>query len=277
MVKLTNEDSFLQEIDNLSESRKIRDSIALTTKTNGSMLTAQEAETKIRKLLPTIRQRINAVKFYLDAIENMNYGPYLESQPSISEEQEPLIDFSDSNLHVQIDLLNSDTFPLIVFVVLNGFFSNLVSLEDCVAKIINSVYDLLQDDGYSSEIGQALTKKIPGGNLTAHLHVFRAIGQDGKPDTIGSPFNIAREIRNKLVHDDIDAVMVSVSAISLSGSASSPKLHFHNSFFAPNTNSSDTEMITFCQNAYDETANFVDECYRLIRADLQQSNILPIP
>ena len=275
-MNLTHENSLLQEINNLSASGKIQDSVALTAQGTGSGLTAQEAEIKIQKLIPTTRQRLNATKFYLDAIENMNYAPYLESQSSLPEVQKPLIDFSDNDLEVQINLLNSEPFLLIVFVVLNGFFSNLVSLEDCVAKIINIVYDLLQDDDYSSKIGQELTKKIPGGNLTAHLHAFRAIGQDGKPDTTGSPFNIAREIRNKLVHDDIDNVMVSLSPISLSGFSQVPKLHFHDSFFPTNTNSTNTEMTTFCKEAYEGTIDFVDECYRLIHADLQRSGMLPV-
>ena len=54
-------------------------------------------------------QRINAVRFYLNAIGNMNYVPYLRSQSSLSEEQKSLIGFSDSDLEVQINLLNSDT------------------------------------------------------------------------------------------------------------------------------------------------------------------------
>ena len=70
--------------------------------------------------------------------------------------------------------------------------------------------------------------------------------------------------------------MVSSSPISLSGAPSVPKLHFHNSFFAPNTDSDNTEMIAFCQNIYNETISFVDECYRLIHADLQQSGVLPV-
>ena len=78
------------------------------------------------------------------------------------------------------------------------------------------------------------------------------------------------------MHDDIDGVMISSSSISLSGSPVVPKLHFRNSFFAPNTNSANTEMVAFCQNAYDETVNFVDECYRLIHTDLQQSGVLPV-
>ena len=276
MVELTNEDSLLHEIDNLSASGKIQDSVALTTQTNGSKLTAQEAETKIQKMLPTTRQRINAAKFYLDAIENMNYASHLGGQPSMFEDQKPFIDFSDSDLQVQINLLNSEPFPLVVFVVLNGFFSNLVSLEDCVAKIINIVYDLLQDDSYSSKIGQELGNKIPSGNLTTHLHAFRAIGQDGKPNPTGSPFNVSREIRHQLIHDDIDGVMVSFASLSLSGSASAPKLHFHHSFFSANTTPATTEMITFCKDVYQKTVDFVDECYRLIRDNLQHSGVLPI-
>ena len=276
MVSLTYENSLLQEINSLSASGKIQDSVALTTQANGSKLTAQEAETKIQKMLPITRQRINAAKFYLDVIENMDYASHLGNQPSMFGDQKPLIDFSDSDLQVQINLLNSDPFPLVVFVVLNGFFSNLVSLEDCVAKIINIIYDLLQDDSYSSKIGQELGNKIPSGSLTTHLHAFRAIGQDGKPDAIGSPFNVAREIRHQLIHDDIDRVVVSFTSLSLSGSASAPKLHFHHSFFSSNTTPATTEMVTFCKDVYQKTVDFVDECYKLIHDDLQRSGKLPV-
>ena len=275
MVKLTNEDSFLQEINNLFENERIRDSGALTTRSAGSKLTAQEVETEIPKLFPTTRQRIKAAKFYLDAVENMNYTPYLESQSSLPEVQKPLIDFSDNDLEVQINLLNSEPFPLIVFIVLNGFFSNLVSLEDCVAKMISVFYDLPLDDR-SGYVRKALNNKMPNEKLTLNLRAFHAIDQNEKPDPTGSPFNIASEIRHQLIHGDIDSVVVSFSPISLSGSASSPKLYFHNSFFVPNTDPVNTEMVTFCQNAYDETVKFVDECYRLIHSDLQRSGVLPV-
>ena len=275
-MNLTHENNLLQEINNLSASGKIQDSVALTAQGVGSGLTAQNAEIKIQKLIPTTHQRLSAAKFYLNAIEKMNYAPYLGRQSSFSEEQRSLIDFSDSNLHVEINLLNPDPFPLIVFLILQGFFSNLVSLEDCIAKIINIAYDLIPSDERPSDVGKALDSKIPKGNLIHHLRTFHAISQDGKLDETGSRFNIAKKIRNELVHDDIDGVMISLSSISLSGSPAVPKLHFHNSFFPANTTPANTEMIAFCQNVYDETISFVDECYRLIHADLQQSGVLPI-
>ena len=275
-MNLTHENNLLQEINNLSASGKIQDSVALTAQGVGSGLTAQNAEIKIQKLIPTTHQRLSAAKFYLNTIEKMNYAPYLGKQSSFSEEQRSLIDFSDSNLHVEINLLNPDPFPLIVFLILQGFFSNLVSLEDCIAKIINIAYDLIPSDERPSDVGKALDSKIPKGNLIHHLRTFHAISQDGKLDETGSRFNIAKKIRNELVHDDIDGVMISLSSISLSGSPAVPKLHFHNSFFPANTTPANTEMIAFCQNVYDETISFVDECYRLIHADLQQSGVLPI-
>ena len=76
-MNLTHENSLLQEINNLSASGKIQDSVALTAQGTGSGLTAQEAEIKIQKLIPTTRQRLSAAKFYLDTIENMNYALYL--------------------------------------------------------------------------------------------------------------------------------------------------------------------------------------------------------
>ena len=279
MVKLTHENSLLLEIKNLSENGKIRNSVALGTQTNGSALTAPEAEIRIQKLIPTVLQRINAVQFYLDLIESMDYAPYLGSQNSLPEEQKALIDLSDSDLQVQINLFNSKPFPLIVFIVLSGFFSNLVSLEDCIAKIINIVYDLIPyNRRYSDlQVHQELESKIPNGILTVHLRNFRAIGQNAKPDKTGSAFNIAREIRNELVHDDI-AEVIFFPTLSLLGFSPDMDLYFNNSFFPPGTppKHRDTEMIAFCQNAYDETLNFVDECYRLINADLQQGSVLPV-
>ena len=278
MVNLKHEASLLQKIEDFAANGKIQNSVGLTKRA---------VESKIQKLIPTTKQRINAAKFYLDLMERMDSDFYLAisslTEPQTVSPPKPFIDFSDDDsVHVQVKLLeNNNTIlreksALVVFVVLNGFFSNLVSLEDCVAKIINIVYDLLQNDRHSSKIRQELENKISNGNLIPHLRPFHAISQDGKLDETGSPFNIAKEIRNKLVHDDIDSVVISLSAISLSGSASAPKLHFHNSFFLPNTDPANTEMIAFCQNVYDETIHYVDECYKLIHADLQQGGVLPV-
>ena len=278
MVNLKHEASLLQMIEDFAANGKIQNSVGLTKRA---------VESKIQRLIPTTKQRISAAKFYLDLMERMDSDFYLAisslTEPQTVSPPKPFIDFSDDDsVHVQIKLLeNNNTIlrersALVVFVVLNGFFSNLVSLEDCVAKIINIVYDLLQNDRHSSKIRQELENKIPNGNLISHLRTFHAISQDGKLDETGSPFNIGKEIRNKLVHDDIDRVVVSLSAISLSGSASVPKLHFRNSFFAPNTDPANTEMVAFCQSVYDETIHYVDECYRVIHTDLQQNGTLPV-
>ena len=276
MVELTNENSLLQRIREFATNRKIRNSVKLTASGEGSRLTAAEVKPEIEKLIPTTRQRINAAKFHLDAMENMNCAPYLGSQHSLPAEQKSLIEFSSSDVQVQINLLNSSSLTLVIFILLNGFFSNLVSLEDCVAKIINIIYDLTSHDRPSS-VRQALKKKIPSGNLTMHLCTFHAIGQDGKLDKTGSIFNIAREIRNQLTHGDITEIVL-FPRLSLSGVSSDLDLYFSNSYFPPNTppEHRNTEMIAFCQNAYDETVNFVDECYRLICDDLQHSEVLPI-
>ena len=275
MVSLTHEESLLQEIDNLATSGKIQN----------------EAKSSIEKLVQITRQRFNAANFYFNSIQNMESDFYLgiqaisltELKLEWSSVSKSFVNFTDSDFHVKIDLLNNENsaalfenLALIVLIVLNGFFSNLVSLEDYIAKIINIAYDLIPSEERPSYIRQALDNKMPNGNLIPHLRVFHAIGQDGKPDKTGSPFNIAKEIRNQLMHDDIDGVMISSSSISLSGSPTVPKLHFRNSFFDPNTDSANTEMVAFCQNAYDETVNFVDECYRLIHTDLQQGGVLPI-
>ena len=278
MVNLKHEASLLQKIEDFAANGKIQNSVGLTKRA---------VESKIQKLIPTTKQRINAAKFYLDLMERMDSDFYLAisslTEPQTVSPPKPFIDFSDDDsVHVQIKLLeNNNTIlrersALVVFVVLNGFFSNLVSLEDCVAKIINIVYDLLQNDRHSSKIRQELENKIPNGNLSSHLRTFHATSQDGKLDETGSPFNIAKKIRNELVHDDIDGVIISLSSISLSGSPAVPKLHFHNSFFPANTAPANTEMITFCKDVYQKTVDFVDECYRLIRDDLQHSGVLPV-
>ena len=288
MVKLTYEDSLLQDINDLSANGKIRDSVALTTQDPGSRLAAQNAISKIEKLIPTTHQRISATRFCLGLMGRIDFDFYLGIQtPSLPESKtlspsKDFINFSDNNsLNVQIELRENnhstlrEASSLIVFIVLNGFFSNLISLEDCVAKMISIVYDLPLDDR-PAYIRKALNDKMPDGKLTLHLRDFHAIVQDDKPDKTGSPFNIAREIRHQLTHDDIDGVVVSSSPISLSGSPPVPKLHFHNSFFPANVVPANTEMIAFCQNAHQKTVDFVDECYRLICADLRQSGVLPI-
>lgn len=278
-MNLTHENNLLQEINNLSASGKIQNSVGLT---------AQDAKSGIEKLVQIIRQRFNAAQFYFNAIQNLDTDFYLGIQTISSRElkwssaSKLFVNFTDSDFHVQISLLNSnpDMLPensaLVVFIVLNGFFSNLISLEDYVAETIKIVYDLKPSDERPSYIRQALDNKLPKGSLISHLRAFHAVDQSGTPDKTGSLFNIAKEIRNQLTHDDIDGVVVSFSAISLSGSASAPKLHFHNSFFPTNTVSANTEMIAFCQNVYDETVNFMDECYRLIREDLRDSGALPV-
>ena len=283
MVNLAHEKKLLQKINSLSASGKIRDSVALTTQSNGSGLRAQDAETKIQKLIPTTGQRLNAARFYLDLMENMKYVPYLRGVPSPAPEQEPLIDFSDSDFRVQMHLLKRETFPLVLFIVLNSFFSNLVSLEDCVAKIINIVYDLIPyNKRYSGiHIRQKLKGKIPRGDLTRHLRVFHAghrkNGNDVE-DKKGSTFNIAKEIRNQLTHDDITDIVDFPPAINLSGSAvrSDLKLRFRHSFFPANIPDEATETFVFCRSVFKETVDFVDECYRLIERKLQHSGDLPV-
>ena len=274
MVNLMHEASLLQKIEDLATNGKIQSTVGLT---------AQDAETKIQKLLPTTQQRINAAKFYLDVMENMNYARYLAGRSSLSEDQKPLIDFSDSDFQVQINLLNSGPFPLVVFIVLNGFFSNLVSLEDCIAKIINIVYNLIPyNKRYSGfHIRQRLKGKISRGDLTRHLRVFHAVYRKDESDVEdkkGSTFNIAKEIRNQLTHDDITDIVDFPSAINLSGSAVSSdlKLRFRPSFFPGGTASADIEIIAFCNSVFKETIGFVDECYRLIHGKLQHSGVLPV-
>ena len=263
MVDLTNEASLLQKIEELAAKRKIHSSVGLTE---------QAAETKIQKLIPTTRQRINAVRFYQDLMENMNYASYLRSQSSLSEEQKLLVDFSDGDLQVQINLLNRETFPLVLFILLNGFFSNLVSLEDCVAKVINIIYDLIPyNKRYSGlQIRQELRNKIPNGNLTRHLRLFH--------DKKDSTFNIAKKIRNRLTHDDITDIVDFPPTINLSGSVvnSELKLRFRHSFFPANISNEVTETFVFCKSVFEDTEVFINECYKLIYKKLQRSGALPV-
>lgn len=280
MVNLTHEQSLLQEIDNLASQNQIQHFVGLTP---------QEVKSKIERLIKTTQQRIKAVEFHLNLIQSMDFDYYLQiqfSRPSEPEELLPpktIIDFSDHiSVDVQIELLKNkpnilrENSALVVFIVLNGFFSNLVSLDDCVARIINIVYNLLQTNRQSYHVPQELKNKMPNSKLTAHLYTFYVIDQNGNRDKTGSPFNIAREIRNQLIHDDIDSVVHPLS--SLSGFASDANLNFYDSFFPANTSptSPTTEVITFCKDVFQETVGFVDDCYRLICDDLQQSEVLPV-
>ena len=150
MVNLGHEASLLQKIEDFAANGKIQNSIGLTKRT---------VESKIQKLIPTTKQRTNAAKFYLDLIERMDSDFYLKIQVPPSTESEmvsplkPFIDFSDDgSVQVEIKLLENtnpilrEKSALIVFILLNGFFSNLVGSEDCVARIINIIYDLLHAD-----------------------------------------------------------------------------------------------------------------------------------
>ncbi len=280
MVNLTHEQILLQEIDNLASQNQIQ---------NSANLTPQDVESKIVRLVQQTKQRIKAVEFHLNLIENMDFDYYLKIQFSQPSEPEALlppktfIDFSgQDSVDVQVELLENkhntqhEESALVIFIVLNGFFSNLVSLDDCMAKIINIVYNLLQTDRQSYKVPQALKNKMPQGNLTVHLQTFYPIDQSGNRDKTGSPFNIAREIRNQLIHGDLDSVVHPLSP--LSGVTSDPKLNFYNFFFPPNTlpTSPTTEVITFCKDVFQETVGFVDNCYRLTCDDLQQSGVLPV-
>ena len=123
----------------------------------------------------------------------------------------------DDSLQVKINLLNPDTFPLVVFIVLHGFFSNIVGSDDCVVKIINIVYGLLKNDRDGSEIRQELENKIPNGLLTRHLRDFHLVSRRGNPDQVGFSFNIAKQIRNQLTHDHINDLVDFPTIFDLSG------------------------------------------------------------
>lgn len=187
---------------------------------------------------------------------------------------------NEGDSDVQILKLNMDTLPLIILLVLSGFFSHLVSSEDCLAKIINIVYDLIPYNTYylGSHIRKKLKNKIPNGQLIHHLRAFHPITRKNGNEVEakkGSRFNIAKEIRNQLTHDDITDIIDFPPATSLSGfvSDSELKLHFHHSFFP---NGIDREIIAFCHSVFKETVDFIDECYRLILAKLRSNGRLPV-
>ena len=280
MVNLTHEASILQKIRAFAANGKIQSSVGLTE---------QDAKSKIEKLIPTTKQRINAAKFYLDLIEHMDSDFYqaIQASPPIESQTvsplKPFIDFSDDDsLQVKIKLLenNNSTLreksALIVFIILNGFFSNLTGSEDCVVRIINIIYDLIPDNRSSFQIRQKLEQEAGRGYLARHLRNFHAIVRNGTQNKKGSPFAIATRIRNELTHDDIEDVMISSSSISLSGLSPVRKLSFHPRFFPDNTDPVNTEIIAFCQSVFKETVDFVDECYRLIERKLQRSGSLPV-
>ena len=91
MVNLTHEQSLLQEIDNLASQKQIQ---------NTASLPPQDVESKIVRLIQQTKQRIKAVEFHLNLIENMDFDYYLKiqfSQPSVPEDltttKKPLLIF----------------------------------------------------------------------------------------------------------------------------------------------------------------------------------------
>ncbi len=271
MVNLIHEDNLLYKIDNLAANTKIQNSVGLNP---------QNARLEIRKHILTTRQHLNAAKFYLDLIEHMECVPYLSPESSLSTERNPFIDFLGDNLEVQIRLVHKAPFPLVIFVVLSGFFSSLVSSDDCIVKIINIIYNLVpyKNRYYSSDIRQELQTKAQNRRLIRHLRNFHAIGRKEVRDKKGSLFNIAKEIRNQLTHDYIGDVVIFPSQYNLAGSpiGLDLNLYLHNSFFPANINHSDTEITAFCRSVFDETVTFIDECYMLIFNKLRHSGRLPV-
>lgn len=300
MVNLTHEGNLLQKIDVFYARGKIQSTVGLTT---------ENARSKIKQLIPTTRQHLNAAKFYLDSMGNIDYGAYLRGEPFPPVDQRPQIDFFNNDLQGQINLLTPDALPsivflilrneeppdvqilklnpntlrLIVFLVVSGFLSHLVSSEDCLAKIINIVYDLIPYNKryLGSDIRKELKNKIPNGKLVRHLRSFHAVTRTGGQDIEnkkGSPFNIAKQIRNQLTHDDITDIIEFPPTISLSGFVddSELKLHFHDSFFHGNPDPDKKEITFFCNYVFKETVDFIDECYRLILGKLRHSGCLPV-
>ncbi len=276
MVNLTNEQIILEEIEHLAGRGKIHDSAGLTQQVVGSMLTSEDAKSTLEMLISTTQQRLNATEFYLDLMKHTDFAFYLSDYYSLSTEQKPVIDLHGSNLIVQIKLLNNDTFRLILFVILNGFFSNLSGTEDCVTKIINIVYDLFEKRYNGLNICQKLGKEIPTGKLTRHLQAFYAVNTKGDQDKKGSPFAISTEIRNQLIHDQIDDLLTFSAPAPLSLTPSNAKFHFQDSYFPDSPDSEETEITTFCINVFKETVKFIDGCYKLIHGKLRSSGKLPV-
>ena len=114
-----------KKIENFAANGKIQDSVGLTKRA---------VESKIQKLIPTTKQRINAARFYLDLIERMDSDFYMTIQAPPPTEAEtvsllkPFIDFSDDgSVQVQIKFLKNnrsalrEKSALIVFIVLKRF------------------------------------------------------------------------------------------------------------------------------------------------------------
>ena len=300
MVNLTHEGNLLQKIDVFYARGKIQSTVGLT---------AENARSKIKQLIPTTRQHLNAAKFYLDSMGNIDYAAYLRGEPFPPVDQRPQIDFFNNDLQGQINLLTPDALPsivflilrneeppdvqilklnpntlrLIVFLVVSGFLSHLVSSEDCLAKIINIVYDLIPYNKryLGSDIRKELKNKIPNGKLVRHLRSFHAVTRTGGQDIEnkkGTPFNIAKQIRNQLTHDDITDIIEFPPTMTLSGFVddSDLKLHFQKLFFPIKTVHDNTEITTFCRHVFKETVGFIDQCYRLILGKLRNRGCLPI-
>ena len=276
MVNFTNEQNLLEEIEHLAGKGQIQDSAGLTQQVTGSMLTSGEAKSTLEKLIPTTRQRLSATKFYLDLMEHMDFNFNLSHYHSPPTEQKPVIDLQSRDIIFQIKLLNKDTFMLVLFVILNGFFSNLTGAEDCLTKIINIIYDLFEKRYNGINICQKLGKEIPTGKLTRHLRYFYAVNTKGQQNKKGTPFAIATEIRNQLIHDQIDDLVTFSSTYPLSGSSPKAKFNFHDSFFPENTDAQETEITAFCERVFKETEDFIDNCYKLIHSKLQSRGCLPV-
>ena len=301
MVYLTYEDSLLQKIDDLDAISKIQNSVGLTS---------DDVRQKVKQLIPTTKQRLNAAKFYLDSMGNIDYATCLKNKSSRLAEQKPPFVFSNEDIKGEISLLNQDALPSIVFLILNedqnpnieslklepetltliiflivsGFLSQLVSTEDSLTKIINIVYDLIPYNKryLGSDIRKELKNRIPNGQLIRYMQTFHPITRiNGKyvENIKGSFFNIAKQIRNHLTHDDItDIIEFPPINYRLSGFVddSDLNLYFQNSFFPTNTVLVNTEVTTFCNNVFFETLGFIDECYKLIHSKLQSRGCIPV-
>ncbi len=300
MVNLAHEGILLQKIEGFYKNGKIHGTVGLTL---------EQARQKIKKLMRTTQQRLNAAQFYLDSMGNIDYAAYLRDEPFPPVDQSQQINFSNNDLQGKINLLtpdalpsivflmlrneeppnaqifklNPNTLPLVIFLMVSGFLSHLVSLEDCLAKIINIIYDLMPYNTryQGSTIRKKLKVKIPNGGLIRHLRAFHPITRkNGKQveNEKGSNFNIAKQIRNQLTHDDITDIIEFPPTISLAGYVddSELKLHFHDSFFYGNPDPNKREITFFCNYVFKETVDFIDECYSLILGKLKSRGRLPV-
>ncbi len=166
MVELTNEGSLLQKIEELAANGKIHSSVGLTE---------QAAETKIQKLLPTTHQRINAARFYLDLMENMNYAPYLVvSQVSIDSYYEKWYAACHCHKSFQLEsMMPAKRYPVLLDSEQRASLITLTTSGTASARKLTHARILLKAD--AGEFGPAFLDKAIKAGLDVSLSTIQRV------------------------------------------------------------------------------------------------------